>query len=70
MVMPINLRVAGDALGGNHFTPARFLVPVDVKDPAERISVMGERCRWIRNEPAVNLTDAFAAVLQRSCRRP
>ena len=61
--MPINLRVDGDALGGNHFTPARFLVPVDVKDPAERISVMGERCRWIRDEPAVNLTDALAAVL-------
>jgi diacylglycerol O-acyltransferase / wax synthase len=63
MVMPINLRVEGDALGGNHFTPARFLVPVGVKDPAERISIMGERCRWIRNEPAVNLTDALAAVL-------
>jgi diacylglycerol O-acyltransferase / wax synthase len=63
MVMPINLRVDGDALGGNHFTPARFLVPLTIKDPAERIAVMGERSRWIRNEPAVNLTDALAAVL-------
>lgn len=28
MVMPINLRADGAALGGNHFTPARFLVPL------------------------------------------
>jgi len=62
MMMPINLRVDDDTLGGNHFTPARFLVPADVKDPAERISVLSERCRWIRNEPAVNLTDALATV--------
>ncbi len=62
LMMPINLRVEGDTLGGNHFTPARFLVPADVKDPAERISVLSERCRWIRDEPAVNLTDALATV--------
>jgi diacylglycerol O-acyltransferase / wax synthase len=62
MMMPINLRVEGDAPAGNHFTPARFLVPADVKDPAERITVLSERCRWIRDEPAVNLTDALATV--------
>ena len=62
MMMPINLRVDGDTLGGNHFTPARFLVQADVKDPAERISMLSERCRWIRDEPAVNLTDALATV--------
>lgn len=62
LMMPINLRVEGDTLGGNHFTPARFLVPADVKDPAERIAVLSERCRWIRDEPAVSLTDALASV--------
>ena len=62
IMMPINLRVEGDTLGGNHFTPARFLVPADVKDPAERIAVLSERCRWIRDEPAVSLTDALATV--------
>jgi hypothetical protein len=62
IMMPINLRVEGDALGGNHFTPARFLVPADVKDPAERITALSERCRWIRDEPAVSLTDALATV--------
>jgi len=62
LMMPINLRVEGDTLGGNHFTPARFLVPADVKDPAERIAVLSERCRWIRDEPAVSLTDALATV--------
>jgi WS/DGAT/MGAT family acyltransferase len=63
MVMPISVRAEGDSLGGNHFTPARFLVPATVKDPAERIAVLGERCRWIRNEPAVSLTDPLAALL-------
>lgn len=63
MVMPISVRVEGDSLGGNHFTPARFLVPVAVKDPAERITAVGERCRWIRDEPAVSLTDPLAAIL-------
>jgi len=37
MVMPINLRADGAALGGNHFTPARFLVPLTIKDPRDRI---------------------------------
>jgi WS/DGAT/MGAT family acyltransferase len=63
MVMPISVRAEGDSLGGNHFTPARFLVPATVKDPAERIAVLGERCRWIRNEPAVSLTDPLATLL-------
>ncbi|HZJ26897.1 MAG TPA: wax ester/triacylglycerol synthase family O-acyltransferase [Acidimicrobiia bacterium] len=63
MVMPINVRVEGDSLGGNHFTPARFLVPIGVKDPADRIAAVGERCRWIRDEPAVSLTDPLAAIL-------
>ena len=39
--MPINLREASAALGGNHFTPARFLVPMTIKDPAERIVALG-----------------------------
>ncbi len=63
MVMPINVRSEGDALGGNHFTPARLLVPLTVKDPAERVREVGRVLREIRDEPAVALTDAFAGVL-------
>ena len=63
MVMPINLRGAGTALGGNHFTPARFLVPLQIADPEERMHALGELARAVRDEPAVGLTDALATVL-------
>ena len=63
MVMPINLRGEGATLGGNHFTPARFLVPLQIADPAERVRALGELARAIRDEPAVALTDTLAMVL-------
>src|SRR5207237_5878238 len=63
MVMPINLRGEGTALGGNHFTPARFLVPLQIADPEERMRALGELARAARDEPAVALTDALAMVL-------
>jgi diacylglycerol O-acyltransferase len=63
MVMPINLRGEGATLGGNHFTPARFLVPLTIRDPAARMEEVGRRARAIRDEPAVALTDALAGVL-------
>jgi diacylglycerol O-acyltransferase len=63
MVMPINLRGEGSALGGNHFTPARFLVPLQIADPEERMRALGELARAARDEPAVALTDALALVL-------
>ncbi|MGZ6997784.1 MAG: wax ester/triacylglycerol synthase domain-containing protein [Acidimicrobiia bacterium] len=63
MVMSINLRETGAALGGNHFTPARFLVPMTIKDPAERMVELGRLARSIRDEPAVALTDALSGIL-------
>jgi hypothetical protein len=61
--MPINLRGDGTALGGNHFTPARFLVPLQIADPEERMRTLGKLARGVRDEPAVGLTDALAMVL-------
>jgi WS/DGAT/MGAT family acyltransferase len=63
MVMPINLRANDSAMGGNHFTPARFLVPMTIKDPSERMVAVGRLTKEIRAEPAVQLTDALAGVL-------
>jgi WS/DGAT/MGAT family acyltransferase len=63
MVMPINLRANDSAMGGNHFTPARFLVPLTIKDPGERIVAIGKLTKEVRAEPAVQLTDALAGVL-------
>jgi diacylglycerol O-acyltransferase / wax synthase len=63
MVMPINLRGDGAPLGGNHFTPARFLVPLQIADPAERMRALGQLARAVRDQPAVALTDTLAMVL-------
>jgi diacylglycerol O-acyltransferase len=63
MVMPINLRGEGATLGGNHFTPARFLVPLQIANPEARMHALGELARAARDEPAVALTDALALVL-------
>jgi WS/DGAT/MGAT family acyltransferase len=63
MVMPINVRGEGAALGGNHFTPARFLVPLQIADPAERMRTLGHLARTARDEPAVGFTDTVAMVL-------
>jgi hypothetical protein len=63
MVMPINLRGEGATLGGNHFTPARFLVPLQIADPGDRVRALGDLARAMRDEPAVALTDTLAMVL-------
>jgi WS/DGAT/MGAT family acyltransferase len=69
MIMPINLRGDGAGLGGNHFTPARMLVPLGIDDPAERVRAIGELCRTLRAEPAVALSESVAALLNRLPRR-
>lgn len=63
MIMPINVREAGVGLGGNHFTPARVLVPAEAVDPVERIEEISARCRALRAEPAVGMTEQLATVL-------
>ena len=69
MIMPINLRGEGAALGGNHFTPARMIVPLSIDDPAELVREIGVRCRELRAEPAVALSESVAGVLNRLPRR-
>ncbi len=63
VTMPINTRREGDGAGGNKFSPARFAVPADIVDPAERMRAIGELTRGWRHEPAIGLTDALAGVL-------
>ena len=69
MIMPINVRGEGAALGGNHFAPARLLVPTGMSDPAERVQEIGERSRRLRAEPALGLTEPLSGVLNRLPRR-
>jgi hypothetical protein len=65
VTMPISVRRAGDAAGGNRFAPVRFVLPVDDPDPVHRAAIAGAIVRRWRAEPAVGLTGALAAVLDR-----
>lgn len=65
ITMPINVRRAGDTMGGNRFAPARFAVPADVSDPAQRIRRLGELAHQWQEEPALAYTEAIASVLDR-----
>jgi WS/DGAT/MGAT family acyltransferase len=63
ITMPISLRTDADAPGGNRFTPARFILPIDDPDPVHRIELAGSIVRAWRAEPAVGLTPLLAAGL-------
>lgn len=65
MMMPINLR-SNDESGkkaGNQFAPARFLVPVGIEDPLERMEAIQERVREQRNERALGYLEDIMTVL-------
>ncbi|MDQ1377926.1 MAG: diacylglycerol O-acyltransferase / wax synthase [Acidimicrobiaceae bacterium] len=71
MGMPISLRHAGGVGtadpggGGNQFVPTRFLVPLKVDDPAERMRILHELVAGQRAEPALGLVDAVSLVTRR-----
>lgn len=65
MTMPISIRGAGDAMGGNAFVPARFPVPIGIEDPVERMRAVRGLVKEQRGEPALAFTDAIAGVLNR-----
>ena len=69
MIMPINVRGGGGGLGGNHFTPARIMVPTTITDPVARIEEFGRRARLLRSEPAVTMTEQLATALNLLPRR-
>jgi hypothetical protein len=52
-------------VGGNHFVPARFDVPLVIEDPVERMRAVHELVAEQRAEPALDLVDPMAGVLNR-----
>ncbi len=66
MSMPINTRndkTEGQA--GNQFAPARFPLPLDIDDPIERMQQLRQLVNTNRDEPALDMIDAMAGVLNR-----
>jgi len=63
VTLPISIRTADDAPGGNHITLIRFAVPVADPDPASRIRSMGRLYRAARDERSLGYTGAIAGTL-------
>jgi WS/DGAT/MGAT family acyltransferase len=66
MTMPINVRSDETAdLAGNQFVPARFPIPLDIHDPAERMRAIHDLVTVQRAEPAMALVEPLARLLNR-----
>ena len=67
MTMPVNLREEGEKgrRAGNQFAPARFAIPVGVRDPVERMRILHQRVKEQRAEPALPFTEEVSSVLAR-----
>ena len=63
MVVPVSLRSGTAPLGGNHFAPARVVVPLGPKDPAERLLVVQAALEDVAAEPGVSLAEGLAGVI-------
>lgn len=63
MNLPVNIREEDDALGGNRFVPVRFVLPVGIPGPVDRIREYGRIVRALRAEPSLQMVDGLAAVL-------
>lgn len=63
LTMPISLRTAADAIGGNRITLMRFDVPVGEADPATRIRAIHERAGAVRDERSLPYTQLIAGAL-------
>ena len=55
--MPVNLRHSDEAATGNQWVPARFLIPIDIDDPRERMRTLSPLLRAARTEPALEISD-------------
>ena len=58
-LMPVNVRRAGERAGGNHFVPARFVIPVH-SDLAECVLEVQRLTRAWKTAPGLALSDVLA----------
>src|SRR5258708_24468664 len=63
IAMPISLRTAAAAAGGNRFAAARFAAPVAERDPGERMRLVREFVITARAEPAINAAALISPAL-------
>ncbi|HUY23124.1 MAG TPA: wax ester/triacylglycerol synthase domain-containing protein [Acidimicrobiales bacterium] len=64
VLMPVSVRTGGHEATGNHFVPARFVLPA-CADPAERLGRVREITASWKNAPGLAVSDVLAAGLDR-----
>ena len=64
-LVPISIRSATDANGGNQFVPVRFVLDADISDPRKRVHHVQEVMNEWKHNPALELTNAVTSVLSR-----
>lgn len=65
MAMPINVRDGDGTERGNHFVPARFDISLLASDAVARMRAVHELVAVQRDEPALDLVEPVAGVLNR-----
>jgi WS/DGAT/MGAT family acyltransferase len=65
IAIPVSTRKADEAAGGNKFAGAYVAAPVGEPDPLRRITLIGERVRAARSEPALDFLAASAPLSSR-----
>ncbi|MGH8999585.1 MAG: wax ester/triacylglycerol synthase domain-containing protein [Acidimicrobiia bacterium] len=63
MATAISLRTGTGPTGGNHFAPARGVMPIGPKDPAARLAATRRRLAALAAEPGISLAEFLASVL-------
>ena len=61
-LMPVNVRDTADREGGNHFVPARFVIPVH-RDIADGVAEVRRNAEQWKHAPGLAMSDVLAAGL-------
>jgi WS/DGAT/MGAT family acyltransferase len=65
IAIPMSLRKADEAHGGNEIASARLAGPMEIVDPAKRMAEIGRQVRKARAEPAMNNLSVIAPAIAR-----
>jgi hypothetical protein len=63
MAIPVGLRGGTGRMGGNHFAPARVVVPLAPKDPGKRVALTGLVLEALSEEPGFDLAEPLSGLI-------
>jgi hypothetical protein len=63
MAVPLRMRGGTGPLGGNHFAPARVVMPLAPKDAAKRVAVTGQVLEALSGEPGFDLAEPLSGLI-------